>query len=561
MRNSSHGRRGTLFVLAFALASWSHWLAAQEPPARPRSAGVPGNFRIAGVVVSQTTGTPLARTRVSIIDARNPRDARWMVTTEDGHFAFERLSPGKYSLQGARRGFIPTTYEQHGQFSTAIVTGAGVDTENLTLRLVPSATLTGKVLDESGEPVRNANVRLFRENHSLGVSQVTSFGSASTDDQGTYEFAPVIPGIYFVSATARPWYAIHPFSSAPDGSSIPAVDASLDVSYPSTYYSGTTEPDSATPVPIHGGDHLQIDIHLEPVASLHLFLHVPENGQGVRWPVFQKRVFDTMEGSGAESGQQLPGGRFEMTGIPPGRYTVRLQGSSSEEPGQITEVNLTKDGQELDSFAGESLSSLKLSVKMAGEEKLPQQLAVMLRDAHAHDAGFQQIDGNGEAHFENLPAGKYSVMAFSSGLQYSVVRTSSQGIESAGNKINVTPGTALSISAVLLGGATRVEGFVKREGKPAPGVMVVLVPADPESNIEFFRRDQSDLDGSFVLPGVVPGSYTVIAIENGWTMDWSRPAVVARYAPHGQKVSITSRIQGQKPSPVRLTDPVEVQPR
>ena len=114
---------------------------------------------------------------------------------------------------------------------------------------------------------------------------------------------------------------------------------------------------------------------------------------------------------------------------------------------------------------------------------------------------------------------------------------------------------------MLLGGSTRVEGFVKRAGKPAPGVMVVLVPANLEANSEMFRRDQSDLDGSFTLPVVVPGSYTVIAIEDGWTMDWSRPAVLARYAPHGQTVSVPSQIHGRKDSVVHLPDAVEVQPR
>ena len=118
-------------------------------------------------------------------------------------------------------------------------------------------------------------------------------------------------------------------------------------------------------------------------------------------------------------------------------------------------------------------------------------------------------------------------------------------------------GSSLRLSALLIGAMTKVEGFVKRSGKPAPGVMVVLVPDDPESNIELFRRDQSDLDGSFVFPSVAPGSYSVIAIEGGWTLDWSTPAVLARYAPHGQKITVGSQTKDS----IHLPDPVEVQPR
>jgi len=68
------------------------------------------------------------------------------------HFEFDSLKPGKFSLQGAKRGFISAAYDQHEQFSTAIVTGVGFDTENLALRLTPLAQLGGKVIDESAIP-------------------------------------------------------------------------------------------------------------------------------------------------------------------------------------------------------------------------------------------------------------------------------------------------------------------------------------------------------------------------------------------------------------------------
>ena len=64
------------------------------------------------------------------------------------------------------------------------MTGAGVDTENLTLRLVRTAVLTGHVFDESGEPVRAANVTLWRDDHSAGVSRTVSYRSDVSDDLG-----------------------------------------------------------------------------------------------------------------------------------------------------------------------------------------------------------------------------------------------------------------------------------------------------------------------------------------------------------------------------------------
>ncbi|MGA8200206.1 MAG: hypothetical protein WB814_09095, partial [Candidatus Sulfotelmatobacter sp.] len=68
--------------------------------------------------------------------------------------------------------------------------------------------------------------------------------------------------------------------------------------------------------------------------------------------------------------------------------------------------------------------------------------------------------------------------------------------------------------------------------------MVVLVPKNPEADRELFRRDQRDLDGTFLLRNVIPGSYTLLAIENGWELDWSQPGVIASYLKRGRKVEI-----------------------
>ncbi len=194
MRTVPRLNRARLCALGFALiCSWAN-LSAQSWPEIHKPPGAGSSFKIAGVVVSANSGAPLARTRVSIINTRNSRDSQWMFTAEDGRFEFNQVGAGKYSLQGARRGFIAGAYEQHGQFSTAIVTGAALDTENLILRLVPVAMISGKVLDESGEPVRNASVRLYRENHNLGVTRINPISNSFSDDRGYYDFWPVIPG-------------------------------------------------------------------------------------------------------------------------------------------------------------------------------------------------------------------------------------------------------------------------------------------------------------------------------------------------------------------------------
>jgi len=68
--------------------------------------------------------------------------------------------------------------------------------------------------------------------------------------------------------------------------------------------------------------------------------------------------------------------------------------------------------------------------------------------------------------------------------------------------------------------------------------MIVLAPRDLKGNPALFRRDQSDSDGSFALNFVVPGRYTLLAIEDGWDLEWADPAVLQRYIAGGESVQI-----------------------
>ena len=62
---------------------------------------------------------------------------------------------------------------------------------------------------------------------------------------------------------------------------------------------------------------------------------------------------------------------------------------------------------------------------------------------------------------------------------------------------------------------------------------------------------------SFVLREVVPGRYTLIAIENGWDLDGRSPEAIARYLPAGQRVTV----EETSSQAVHRTAPVELQPR
>jgi Carboxypeptidase regulatory-like domain len=545
----------SLLMTALCLLGVRTLTAAQTP-------GIPASgYRIAGTIVSKTDGHPLARARITVRDAKDSKKFESLVTSENGKFEFKGLPAGKYDLHGARRGFISASYDQHDQFSSAIVTGSGLETEALVLRLAPAAIIAGKILDEAGEPVRHATATLYYDDHSGGVDQIRQARATQTDDQGAYEIAGVMPGTYFLSASAKPWYAIHPstnpgaFSAEGKPADTTNVDRSVDVAYPLTYYSDVTDAESATPIPIRGGERLQVEIHLNPVSSLRLLFRVPNNGnRGEVFPRLEQPAFDGSTPLQEVGLLVVSPGVVEVTGIPAGRYNVQLYGAGAGI--QMKGVDLSKNGEEIDVSNGETLSTVKISVEVPGEATLPPHLTVGLSSGSRVFARVQAFNPKGEAELAQIAPGRYEVLVWN-GKPYSIARISSEGAEVSGHTITVTAASSPSVSLTVVGGSLNVEGTAKRAGKPFAGAMVVLVPKNPEGNRGLFRRDQSDLDGTFNLQNVVPGSYTVLAIENGWDLDWSQPAVIDAYLSHGRTIEVGNHF-GQTMS---LSNAVEVQPR
>jgi hypothetical protein len=512
-------------------------------------------YRIAGMVLNAKTGSALSHATVTVSDATKREIEQMFVTGDDGHFEFH-VPAGKFSLRGARRGFTAGYYDQHEEFWTGIVTGADLGTEDLALRLAPDAVLTGKVLDEFAEPVRGAQIMVYREDHSEGVSRIVRASGAATDDQGRYEVAPLIEGTYFVSVSTSPWYAVHPPSNGEGAAkSSSQVDGSLDVVYPITYYGDASESEDAAPIPLRGGDRLEADIRLSPVPAMHLIVRLPEDGSGgIHLPMLQKPVFDGLEPVGVSNVQNVAPGVYEMTGIASGRYTVQAVNSKGEAKEPI-DVNLN-GGSELDASAGRSTSRIVMAVQVEGAANPPAQFRIGLRNNRG-TMTVAELDAKGMANFSDITPGKYEVLAFPQ-LQtqsYSVVRIASEAGTISGHELNVPAGASLTIAVSLVGSSVSVEGFAKRAGRGVSGAMIVLVPKNPDRDHDLFRRDQSDLDGSFSLKNVIPGSYSIVAIENGWDLDWAEPVVLAGYLKHGQTVAVEGRAQ----TAVHLADVVEVQ--
>ena len=533
--------------------------AQQKRVATPARSG----FRISGTLVDAVSGQPLAHGRVAIAPVTQRNSFTTVITREDGRFLFSSLAPGKYTLAAQARGHLLQSFNQHDHFASSIAVGPKKSSTNLLFRLSPESAIFGVVSDEAGEPVRNAEVMLYFTGLSAGAETTRPRGRATTDDEGTYHFGHLAPGRYLVAVSAKPWYArylsaragttgfVNSAAGAMGLTARNTVDApgvagsgnqqgnpQLNVAYPITFYSGATDAAAATPIVLGVGDKFEADINLQPVPALHVRV---QTGRGDSQPgkffVLERRVLDgppiQIPTEIREEGQ----GVQEIVGIPAGHYTVKAYIQGKGGPGEWApshEIDISDQG-EIDQDQGGSY--VPISATLQFDSGTPaRQPWLRLVNQQSRQVFAQPLNSNGKVTFkQGVPAGSYEVAIVNSPGAY-LKSISAAGAEVSGRTIEVRPGSPVRLTIHAARGEGEITGTALRDGKPLAGAMIVLVPADPAHNQVLFRRDQSDSDGTFTLSQVVPGAYTVVAIENGWKLEWMKPEVLKNYLPGGTPV-------------------------
>ena len=574
---SSAARRcsagGAVLLLALscncrpALPQAAHQAALNAP--------VSGPYKISGTVVNAVSGEPLRRALVAVLTEEDSHTVESTLSDNEGRFTLTALAAAKYQLTASKRGFRTAFYDEHDDYSTAIVTGADQDTSAITFRLTPGAILRGEVTGDGGDPVEGARVMLFRrpQGHKTG-ERIAHADTATTDDTGAYEFGNLAAGDYLVAVTAEPWFSLHRSFGAWRGASgtspgaSPANEsaAALDVTYPVTYFDSTTDESSATPITITAGATELANIDLHAVPALHLFVQSPSKQDGsIARPELRQSIFGadvSTESLGSFDGRSSDGsapGTVEFTGVAPGHYEL-AQG----DPPRTIEIDATSN-QQIDPSVGTPTVEVSGSIKSASGSALPPDITVTIEpvDGERRRDAMPVGAARGFFRYSSVSPGKFAVSAFASGRRLAVISITSGNRTHAGNSLAVGD-QPLQIVLTVSPGDMRVDGFARKDGKGFAGAMVVLVPRDLNACDELARRDQSDSDGSFSLRDAAPGQYTVVAIEDGWNLDWSRPEVIRRFLPRGTSVTVVDTpakvltlegaVQVQSPSP-RFIEP------
>jgi len=344
----------------------------------------------------------------------------------------------------------------------------------------------------------------------------------------------------------------------------------LDVAYPTTYYRQTIEPEQANPIRLNWGDRLTADILLHAVPALHLRLTNQNPGSqnpNSQNPNSQNPNSQNPNSQNQDSAagfeeamlkQTLLGGTevfvetqtvsiapntIEISGVPPGHYDLSVV-TAKEKNGVGTSssrhqtVNVSSSG-DVDPSRGSELAAISGTVIFENQQGPLPDASLQF---HSHESGQYfdaPVSANGGFDLPEVHPGRYDIVLLNSG-DLALKSISAVGAKVAGETVEIAGPGRVHLALIASKGNGRLEGVVLRGDKPLGGAMVVLVPRDPANNWSLFRRDQSDLDGTFILPNVIPGSYMLTAIENGWDLDWSQPGPIAAYLQRGRKIQIES---------------------
>lgn len=525
--------------------------------AQPQAAFAPADtpFHISGTVVSSPTGEVLADTEVSIGRAGTVDTLKSMLTEQNGHFNFDGLPAGKYWLAAERRGFSRQSFEEHQGYFTGIAAGPHLQSENLVFRLRPDASISGSITDDQNDPVREAQVMLFHAAVENGTSTMQSSEPSVTDDQGRYRFGHLVPGKYFIAVTARPWYAesqqqyvgIYPGRGplGPDNRAqgAEAGNSVLDVAYPLTFYAGATDASSATPLNLKAGDHAAADVSLTPVPAIHLRIHAPNiNLDQEHRPqvsvLLTQRLFGAAPTAVAGQTIQNDNGDFEISGIAPGQFDVTLQSYGKDARSWTQTINASGDS-EINMIGSTPAAVVSGKIKLDDAAAPQIQAFIEFRGQTLAESFGAQVSASGDFTATQMPVkpGNYEVSVLN--VPGAVVDSiTSTGAKVAGRIIEIDGKKPVELTVRLARRLGAVKGTALRNGTPLGGVMIVLVPREAEKNKSLFRRDQSDSDGTFALTDVFPGSYTLLAIERGWDLEWSDPATLSPFMKQGQPIEV-----------------------
>jgi hypothetical protein len=519
-------------------------LADPQPPNAPPTPP-PAKGGISGQVINAATDEPMVGATVTLRGNGATAAATTTATSgEQGRFEFAGLEPGSYGVsltglpgQVSSGSARPATYG--GEQSPVV--GEGEQVAGVNLRFVPPATISGRIVDESGNPVRGASVSAYRFMNVPGVSPVsrrpTSGGSWLTDEQGRYTIS-VAPGQYYVGAMV---------DGAARGGTPIAQPIPAGTEYARGWYPSGSEESQAAPVQVGPGgrmDGIDFTVHRQKLFSVRgTYTAAPGYGAGPVMISLMPKGLALWSASFCCAPAGADGG-FVMTAIPPGSYFVmaRMQAAVAPpgatnaivqyEVGDIAVKDADIDGLKLDIPAAHTV---KQTTTVEGGS-LPRNCAFLRLFPVSNGLGGTTLGcALGNATYGNVRPIVYDAGVDTQRLPANhyvkSVRYGGKEITDGRVDFSVNGEFEMTLGA---DGAILAGKVADAQGRPAGGATIALAPADGSA----LRIGTASPLGNYYFANLAPGEYRVYALEDAMQAFSVDAASLAPYAAPAKTVKL-----------------------
>ena len=509
-------------------------LNAQQPAQPPKAEAC----SIEGQVVSTIAGEPLLKASVQLMQIGKPR-GEWYTTTTTtgGRFALQDIEPGKYRLQAMKTGYAQLQFGVGGASRqvTSLSLDPGQHLRDVVLRLVPQAVITGRVVDEDGEPMPHVSVVVLRYRYMAGKRQLLqSGGNANTNDLGEYRIFGLAPGRYYLAA--RP----QTDTDAPNQSG-------GWQSYARTYYPGTSDPAGATALDLSPGARLRgVDFTLMKTRSVRVRGRLvragghPVQNQDVRL-VPRDESFSLSEWWSFADQQ----GVFQFRGVIPGAYSVLAEWS---EDGKSYSARQPVDVREND--IANLVVEFSPSAEVKGQVRVEGRPLASLSDIQVglqSDAAFRfgggafgTVKRDGSFTLPNIGTERYRLNAFGLPEDYYIKSAILGDKEALDSLLDFTQGASGTLDILVSSNGGQIEGVVLNAAEqPVTGAAVVLVPDEPRrAQTRLYREVSTDQYGRFNVKGIAPGGYKLFAWEEVESGAYQDPDFLKAFEALGERKTI-----------------------
>jgi hypothetical protein len=498
---------------------------------RARAAEKPGGAE--GRVVDAGSGEPVRKAMVIL--RRNQESGAAAYTDAKGEFHFAELEPGAYAVSAMRDGYVASRKEP-----PVVVTILPEKTQSdLTVKLVRTGVVSGRVVDADGDPVAGASIQL------MAGKGKREGGFATTNDRGEYRAFGVPPGKYRLVAATNSKLAGDPSLK---------LTGAEEPSYSWTYYPGTADPRRATTIEVGPGAELQgFDMALvrSRVVRVRGRVTGPADAPGPFFVILSpSSPGNLLRSSNAQV--RTAGGTFELTGVEPGAYVLSAMGIFQQDryyASRAIEVGDSDiEGIELMLAAPQRITG-RLIVPEG--RSVPPGLMVALSPRERKElpqGGLVPVAADGAFHTEMLPAGDYDVTTGSvnesDDFYISAIRMGDQDALAQGLHLGGAAPAPLEIVLAANGGALHA-AVANEKGDPIPQAHVVLLP-DPPRRAQRALRSYctTEANGGCNLRGIAPGEYHTFAFVNNSPLDVDE-TTLKEIEKYGKSVTIAAGGQSQ----------------